>query len=283
MGKCIDLHIHSTMSDGSHSPAEIITLAAKIGLSAIALTDHDSIEGVAEATRQSKALNIGFLTGIEFSVLYESRLLHILALGFDMNNPQFCAAYSKMKIAREENIPTLLEQLKKQEVSLDINCLKNYALTKQLDRYALMRFFMAQGTSLTVQQIWDVYLDPISYGPDEIMSAEEVLSIIKAAGGLTFLAHYNKPIGLAGFSANEMEEQIKDLKHLGLSGIETYYPSYSSTDKDFAEYLVVKYGLLASGGTDFHGTNRPNIQLGTGNGDMTIPYCLYEQIAKRIR
>lgn len=279
----IDLHVHSYISDGASSPEEIIKLAAMKNIKAVALTDHDSVEGVGEARIAAIQYNVDFLNGIEISSLYkDGRILHILGLGIDINDENFLKPYLKMKKARENSIPEILDIIKEKGVSIDIDVLRENAVNRFLDRYDIHRYFVKNHLCSSSQEIWDKYLDPIPYGDGELIKAEEAIDIIHKAGGLSFLAHYNKKIGLEGFNKSEMEEQIRYLIDQGLDGLERYYPSYKAEDIKFLDYLIDKYSLLASGGTDFHGKNRPDIDIGTGKGDLFIPYTLYDTIVNKI-
>lgn len=284
MGYKIDLHVHSYMSDGACSPKKIIELAAKADIKAVALTDHDNIDGIIEASESASELGVGFLNGIELSVLYKGgRILHILGLGIDINDSKFLKAYTKMKTAREESIQDILERIKSQGINIDINNLKQNSLTQYLDRYDIHRYFIKNQICCNAQEIWDKYLDPIPNGKNELLTAEEAIEIIKSSGGLSFLAHYNKRIGFGGFAKSEMEANIRYLIDMGLDGVERYYPSYKEEDYEFLDYIINTYGISFSGGTDFHGENRPDISLGTGNGNLFIPYSIYENIKRKIK
>lgn len=283
MQNIIDLHVHSYMSDGTCSPKEIIELANQKKIRAIALTDHDSIEGVAEAEKEALKYDIYFLKGIEMSVSYKKeRILHIIGLGMDINHSYFMKYYNKMKKARDDGAMNIIELMRKKGIDIDSNLLRNGSMTRYLDRYTIHQYFIEKEICCDAQEIWDVYLNPIPYGDDELLEVEEALDLIKKAGGLTFLAHFNKRIGLLGYSVREMEDHIENLRNMGLTGIEKYYPSYTQKDILFVEYLINKYHLIPSGGTDFHGNNRPNIQLGTGENSFFIPYSIYEGIKAKL-
>ncbi len=284
MGYKIDLHTHSNISDGSCTPTEVIEFAANENIKAIALTDHDSIEGINEALKMAKEHNIDFFNGIEISSLYkDDRILHILGIGIDIENEEFLHAYTNMKRAREEKVKCILRQIEKQGIYIEISTLRERALGKYLDRYDIYRYFIEKNICNSAQEIWDKYLDPIPYSEGELITIEDSLNIIKKAGGRSFLAHYNKAIGLKGFTDEEMEKEIKYLISLGLDGIERYYPSFEEADYKFLDYLIKKYDLMISGGTDFHGKNRPEIKIGSGyNNNLFIPYSIYENISKYV-
>lgn len=280
----IDLHVHSYISDGACSPKEIIEIACEKGVKAIALTDHDNIGGLHEAEVEALKLNVDFLNGIEISSLYENgRILHIIGLGIDTNNKEFLEVYNRMKKARDQGVKDILKILETQGIYIDIDVLKRNSLNQYLDRYDIYKYFIENGISNDAQHIWDKYLDPIPYGSDELLKVEDAIEIIRKSGGLSFLAHYNKIMGLKGFSKIDMEEHIKYLISVGLNGIEKYYPSYSKEDIEFLDYLVNKYNLIPSGGTDFHGKNRPGISLGVGNDNFSIPFSVYENIVEKLR
>lgn len=278
----IDLHVHSYISDGTFSPRQVVEIAKKNKVKAIALTDHDSVEGVNEALKVAEELNVNLLKGIEISSLYKGgRVLHILGLGIDIENKNFLKAYEKFKKAREYSVIDIIKQIEKQGVYVDIEMLKKGQTNKYMDRYDIHRYFMNNGICSDAQEVWDKYLDPIPYGEDELMKVEDALKIISDAGGISFLAHYNKKIGLGGFTKTEIEEHFRYLISAGLNGVEKYYPSYKKEDWEFLNYLIEKYKLIPSGGTDFHGKNRPEIGIGTGNGDMLIPYSIYTNILSK--
>ena len=189
----IDLHTHTNISDGACTPKELIEVAVKENVKVIALTDHDNIGGVEEASIFAKDNNIDFLNGIEISSLYkDGRILHILGIGIDLSNKEFLCAYTEMKEAREEGVKHILVEIKKQGIDIKVEELKEKALGKYLDRYDIYRYFIENKICNTAQEIWDKYLDPIPYGDKELIKVEDAIRIIKKAGGLSFLAHYNK-------------------------------------------------------------------------------------------
>ena len=282
MENLIDLHTHSYISDGSDSPTEVIKAAKKNKLKAIALTDHDSIAGLKEAKVAAKNNNIELINGIEISSLYKAgRILHILGLNINLDNDYFLTAYNKMKKAREKGIPKILEHIKNTTgLSIDINDLHKVKYDEYLSRYDIYRYIIENNICTEPQKVWDVYLDPIPYGKDELIPVDEAIKMIHEAGGKAYLAHFNKRIGLGGLSFEDIEANIKYLVSLGLDGIERYYPSYTDDDRKLLDYLVWKYQLYSSGGTDYHGDNRGNIEIGFGEGNLKIPYSLIDSLKK---
>lgn len=276
----IDLHTHTNVSDGASTPRQLIETAALEKVKAVALTDHDNIGGLKEAALIAKDNNIDFLNGIEISSLHKNgRILHILGIGIDPKNEEFLYEYNKMKKVRDSGVEYILSTIKDKGIDISIEELREKTFEKYLDRYDIYRYFVENKFCSTAQEIWDKYLDPIPYGEDELMKAETAIRIIKKAGGLSFLAHYNKSIGFGGLNNDEIENEVKYLISVGLDGVERYYPSFNGEDFKFLDYLIKKYDLLFSGGTDYHGANRPEIKLGTGkNNNMFIPYEVYTRI-----
>lgn len=276
----IDLHTHTNISDGSCTPKELIFDAIEENIKAIALTDHDNIAGIYEASKFANLNNIDFLNGIEISSLYKNRrIIHILGLGIDINNDYFLTYFYKMKKARHFRINHILNEISKKGIHISIDELKENCLSEYLDRYDIYKYFLKNNICSSPQEIWDKYLDPIPYYEDELININDAINIIKEAGGLSFLAHYNKSIGFKGLTNEQIENEVKYLKNLGLNGIEKYYPSFTETDYKFIDYLINKYDFIYSGGTDYHGSNRPNIKIGSGkNNSLFIPYSVYENI-----
>ena len=279
----IDLHVHSTVSDGSNTPTEILKMAYDKKIYALALTDHDNIEGLEEAQREAEKYNIKFIKGIELSVAYgEGRLLHILGLGIDPSNQYFLKVYNKLRKTREEGLEELLRVLATRDVSIGMEDLRNYGAGEYLDRQAVSKYLIDKGICQNAADAWQNYLDPIPYGQGELFEIGEAIESIKKAGGLSFLAHYHKKIGFEGYTKEEMETHMERLVALGLDGIEQYYPSYTEEEAQYAQYLINKYSLLPSGGSDFHGANRADIALGTGDGSFVVPDSVYESIKLRL-
>ncbi len=276
----IDLHVHSNVSDGSFTPMELARLAKKRGLEAFALTDHESIAGDAEAAAEAKRLGLGFLPGMEMTVDYRDRRLHIVCLGFSIEHPAFQKLYKKIRSIKEAKMGELLAGIRSRGIEISEELVQPY-VTGNMDRYAIMRYLVALRLYDHAQPLWDHYIDPAvqELGLDYNVKAEEALPAIREAGGVTSLAHFHKRLGLLGLTRAEQEKAIAELQSMELLGMERYYPSYSEEDACFAERMIRKYGLLPTGGTDFHGTNRPGIELGTGwQGNISIPYHYYENI-----
>ena len=284
MEKIIDLHVHSNISDGSYSPAALAKLAKERGLAAFALTDHDSMMGCAEAAEAASVCGVGFMNGMELSADFEEHKVHIVCLGFDPEHPAFRKLYQKVRSIKEGKIPEMIEFVRERGVDISLEKVLPFARGK-VDRYALMRYIVSLRMYERAQPIWDNFLDPAAreLGINVNITAEEALPLLHEAGAVTSLAHFHKAIGLKGLDRHEQEQAILRLHEMGLDGMERFYPNYTSEDETFAAYMIEKYQLLPTGGTDFHGTNRPGIEIGTGvEGNMRVPYSFLENIQRAL-
>lgn len=281
----IDLHVHSTVSDGSYSPAGLAQLARDTGVEAFALTDHDSIAGDEEAAAEAERLGVGFINGMEMTMAYRGRKIHVVCLGFNPENDEFQKLYSRLRYIKEDSMADVVEVLRRRGIEIDMDMVRRHSAV-HLDRYAIMRTIVDMNIFDGIQYIWDNYLNPAvkEVGVAGDIPAEEALPVIRAAGGVTSLAHFHKLIGLKGQSRADQEESLRELVSFGLAGMEQYYPNYTDEDRAFARAMIEKYDMLPTGGTDFHGANRPGILLGTGyEKNMSTPLKFLEDIRERCR
>lgn len=277
----IDLHTHSTVSDGTYTPADLARLARARGLHTFALTDHDNVSGLDEAEAAAKAAGVSTLPGMELTVDFSGRKLHVVALGFDRHHLAFQDFYRAVRESKEAGMPELIAGIRKKGVDITEEKVRDLTPGK-LDRYAVMRYLVSLRLSEWVQPLWDEYLDPVlkQIGGCENVPAEEAFAAIHAAGGVTSLAHFHKKIGLLGLPREKQAEIITALHQKGLDGMEGWYPSYTAEDSAFVEGMTARLGLLRTGGTDFHGANRPGVELGTGRDhNIAVP----EEALTRLR
>ncbi len=282
----IDLHVHSLVSDGSFQPVGLVEEAERQGLSAFALTDHDSTAGNAEAAEAAEASGIGFLPGMELSVEYRGRQLHIVCLGFDCEHPAFQRMYRWIRSVKEAKIPEIVEYVRQKGMDISMEEVRKHSYGRAVDRYTVMRYLVSLRMYERAQPIWDHYLNPAveEMGLNINITAEEALPVIHEAGGITSLAHFHKNIGLKGMTRAEQEQVIVHLHGMGLDGMERWYSNYSPEDAAFAAAMIEKYHLLSTAGTDFHGENRPDVVMGHGVRDnMAIPYELFMDLLPHCR
>lgn len=276
----IDLHIHSTYSDGSMTPSEIMELAEKKRIKALAVTDHDTVAGLDEAEQAARNKGIEILPGMEITCQYNGRKLHIIALGVDRHCDEFLQFYQQIRSVREARIGEIIEGIR--DMGVDISLEKVKACTPGvLDRYAIMRYLVTLKLEKRAQLLWDNYINPVvkKLNLSIDISAEMAIKAVHAAGGITSLAHYHKRIGLQGLATAEQEQIIATLKGYGLDAVEQWYPTFTEVHKQFVREMTKKYKFFNTGGTDFHGSNRPGIELGTGvDNNMAIPLSVFYEI-----
>ncbi|WP_457570809.1 PHP domain-containing protein [Desulfovulcanus sp.] len=275
----IDLHTHSTASDGTFSPDELVQLAKKQGLKAIALTDHDTIRGLAIALQAGKQLGLEVIPGCELSVDYPGGTMHILGLWLRPDAVQLNAALKSLRDKRNQRNELIVARL--QDLGLDINYAEVEEVAGQgsVGRPHLARVLMNKKIVSSIQQAFDEYLGPNgkAYVPKQKLTPEKAISLLKTEQATVFLAH---PFSL-NLEVSDLKEKLVQLKKLGLDGVEVFYSEH--TPEQTAAYLDLcrELDLLVSGGSDFHGDNKPHIALGKGRGNLDIPYSLLEKIKAR--
>lgn len=273
--RLIDLHVHSNASDGTLAPAELVKLAYESGLSAMALTDHDSVLGVEEAL--NTGLPIEVIPGIELSAGYKDRDIHILGLCINHKAKKLLDISENVINERQQRNMKMINNLAADGIDINEESLRKISGGKGvITRGHFAKFLVARGYVSSVKEAFAKYLSPETpyYVNREYLSPEECIEIILECGGYPVLAHpvlYNLP-------EHELEALISRLKNAGLVGIETIYSTYSPEEEQYVRSLAQKYDLKISGGSDFHGGNKPDIDIGTGHGNLKIPYSLLDNL-----
>ncbi len=275
MEKYIDLHTHSLMSDGSMTPAEVVREAKKAGLAAIALSDHDTIDGIREAMAEGERIGIEVVPAIEFSVQSETET-HILGYYIDIENPLLKEALeSVVELRRYRNRETCR---KLNELGFDITLdeVKAIAPNDFIGRAHFAKVLADKGYTKSVKEGFSLYLEngKYAYCGKQSLTDEEAVRLIKACGGVACIAHLH----LTKKSDAELREFLIRLKKCGLDGIEGYYTEYTPEMQEKYQKLAKELGLIISGGTDFHAKMKPHIAIGTGLGNLRIPYSILETI-----
>jgi predicted metal-dependent phosphoesterase TrpH len=256
----IDLHMHSTASDGTLSPRELVEEAKKVGLKVMALTDHDTVDGIKEAKEKAKELDIEFICGIEFSTEYNGCEVHILGYFLDENNEKLLELLDKLKKERVERTKKILKKLEKYKCYLSMEDLEKEVKGDLISRSHIANAMMAKGFVYSKAEAFKIYLRTggLAAEPKKELNALEAVKFIKEIGGVSSLAHPK----LTGLGGGSLERLIIELKEQGLDAMEVYYPEQSDKETEMYKKLCDKYGLLYTGGSDFHGMNRPETLLG---------------------
>lgn len=265
----VDLHTHSNKSDGSLSPTQLIDEANRIGLSAIALTDHDSIDGLEEAINRGNELGIKVVPGVELSCEYNGRDIHIVGLFIDYLNKDFHDQLKAFVNSRDIRNRKMCQKLTDAGMPVIYEEMIEKYGDSVLTRAHYARYMLEKGYIKSLSEAFERYIGDHSpyYIPREKVTPSQGVSLILSAGGVPILAH---PI-LYKLGKEAMNNLVSELKEYGLVGIEAIYSTYTSADERYIREIADKYGLLISGGSDFHGAAKPGLNLGTGYGKLYVP------------
>jgi 3',5'-nucleoside bisphosphate phosphatase len=277
----IDLHMHSTCSDGTYSPSELVQRAKAAGLTRMALTDHDTVAGLSEARAEAERQGIAFLGGLEISAELQPGTMHILGYGFDEGSSDLRGRLEHVQEARRERNPKIVERLVGLGFDLTMEEVAGKAGGTVVGRPHFAQVMVEKGYAQNTQEVFDKYLakGKPAYLDKERLSPEESVAAIRAAGGVAVLAH---PLQLKAKDESELESIIERLASAGLQGMECYYRNHTEEDTRKFLALAKRYGLVATGGSDFHGTNRPHISLGTGEGNLKVPEECWDDLMTRL-
>lgn len=252
------------------SPGELLTLAEERGLAAFALTDHDATNGLDELLKQSADSFVEVVPGIEITTAIPGKDIHVLGYYINYHRPELQEFLKDLIWKREDRNRKMCDRLHEAGLSITYEALRASVLENTiLTRAHFARFLLDAGDVSSMQEAFSRYLGDRcpTYVHREKVLPEEAVKIIRSVGGVPVLAH---PI-LYHFSDSRLEELVASLKEAGLAGIETVYSTYNSAEERQIRELAAKYGLIMTGGSDFHGSNKPHIQLGTGMGKLFVP------------
>lgn len=267
-----DLHTHSLFSDGTCTPAQLIQLAEEAGLGAVALCDHNTVAGLPEFLEAAKESMVEVVPGIEFSTEYEGKELHIL--GLFIRPEHYDAVNELLEEAlelKEQSNRDLIQRLKEAGVHLDYDRIKT-EVGGTVNRAVIAAQMVREGYCESVKEAFGKWLSPEKgfFVPPKRPDAYEVIRFVKSIGAVSVLAH---PF------LNLKEEELRRFltKAEGLDGMEVYYPLFDAAQTALAAQIAAEFGLIKSGGSDFHGENKPDIRIGVGRGDLRVPMkCLEE-------
>ncbi len=296
--KYIDLHTHTTESDGSMTPTELVRHAFEQGLCAVAVTDHDTVKGVEQAIEEGKRLGIEVIPGVEISVdlsqreisLYPPSLnpnqqdssadvipeMHLLGYFFRNQYDSIRNTLEQLRDNREQRNPRIVHKLNELGFAMDMEEVTALAAGGVVGRPHIARVMVDKGYVASVEEAFEKYLAngrPAYFRKDKL-TPEEGISEIFRAGGVPVLAH---PIYLY-MNIEQLDHLLGQLVEIGLKGIEAYYTD--NTEKQTADLLMLaeKHHLLVTGGSDFHGSFKPDIEIGRGRGGLRVAYNLLQQL-----
>ena len=279
--KRIDLHTHSLCSDGAQTPADVVRTAYDAGLAAIALSDHDCITGVQEAMDTGKALGVEVIPAVELSAQSDTEL-HILGYFVDIHNKKLQDAMAYALQVRNERQVEVCQKLNEQGFQITMDELRAEAGGNDvLCRAHFAKIMVRKGYAESVKDAFNRYLSVgcYAYSNRQALTGPEAVSLIRDAGGIAVAAHLH----LIKMPDDQLREYLKELIPYGLDGVEGYYTDYTPDMEQRYRAMAKELGLVISGGTDYHGANKPHITIGKGKGNLDIPYSVLEGLKARHR
>jgi predicted metal-dependent phosphoesterase TrpH len=272
----LDLHLHTTHSDGSFTPTEVLELAHKAGVSALAITDHDITTAIPEATAAGQQLGIEVIPGIEISSRFGDSELHVLGYFLDWQDARLNERLTTLRESRHRRNPQIIERLQAMGIDITYDEVRALAGTDSVGRPHIARVLMEKKVVASAKEAFDRFLatGKPAYVPRDLPPPAEAIQWIKAAKGLAVLAHptWVKP------TEGTLTDLVRQLKADGLDGVEVHYSTH--TARQTREYLSLakQLGLLVTGGSDFHGLTKPDIEVGIGKGTLHIPDSLLHKL-----
>ena len=270
----IDLHIHTTASDGTMCPRDVVSLAAMQGLKAIAITDHDTMAGLSKAGEAGELLGVTIVPGIELSTEYQGSEVHLLGYFLDPEAEKLRDYMSWVLEARRSRNEKIVEKLQRKGFDISMEQLEAENPGAVLGRPHMAARLVKIGAVDSVKEAFRRYLSRgrSCYVAREYIPLADGAKLIRDCGGVAVLAH---PLQY-GFDRTKLEGLVKAAAASGVTGMEIYYTGYTKSDMDKLFDLAEKYTLLPTGGSDVHGENNPGVQIGTGDGNLAVPaYMLY--------
>jgi hypothetical protein len=274
----LDLHLHTTHSDGSLPPAEVLALASRAGVTALAITDHDITTGIPEALEAGARLGIEVIPGVEISSRFGDNELHMLGYFLDWRDAALGERLGRLRDSRHSRNPRIVERLRELGCDITYDEVKQLAGTDSVGRPHIARLLMDRGYVPSAKEAFDRFLahGKPAYVARELPEPAEAMAWIRAAGGVPVLAH---PLW-AKQNGEGLFVLCRNLKADGLGGMEVHYSTHNP--KQTAELLDIarRLDLLVTGGSDFHGVTKPDIEVGVGRGGLAVPVALLDPLRK---
>ena len=263
----IDLHAHTTASDGTNSPADLVSLAYFSGLDVVAISDHDTVAGIKEAMKVGKRLGVEVIPAVEVTTKHRSPV-HLLGYFVDTDSPVLEAYTAGIIEARDERNLRICSLMQKDDIPVSYDEMKK-EYGDIVGRPHFAEYMVENGYAHAIDEAFDEFFSKGScyYVPRDVIRLEKAISIVLEAGGVPVIAHpFQYRLNDAG-----LRELLEFGKKHGLMGLECHYSGYSDERQQYLEDLADEYSLLKTGGSDYHGDVKPAISLGTGKGDLYVP------------
>jgi predicted metal-dependent phosphoesterase TrpH len=267
-------------SDGSATPFELVELAKEQGASAIAITDHDTVAGLAEGRRAAAHFEIEFVEGIEISADHSPGTMHILGHYINDESEALLAKLAELRSAREKRNPEIASQLQALGFDISYEEVARLAGNQVVGRPHFARLMVERGYADSIQDAFNRFLGKgaAAYVEKSRLTPADSIALIHEAGGVATLAH---PYQLKPSSFEAAERLMHELASMGLDGIEAIYSRHSDEERKVYAEMAKRLGLLVTGGSDYHGTYKPDLSLVKGKGDLRAPYALLDGLKAR--
>lgn len=279
--KLIDLHVHSTVSDGTYSPSELALYAKEKGLDTFALTDHDTIAGIDECQAKGQEIGVTVIPGIEFSADYYGKEVHVLGYYIDHHNKPFIERLEALVKERNNRNLLMLQKLAAKGCMLtEADLVDSSNPNAIITRAHFAKALLEKGYINERSQAFSRYIGDGKpcFVPKARFTTKECIDLIHQVGGLAVLAH---PM-LYGYSKAEVTQMLRALKADGLDGVECLYSTHTQDETAHLMQVCANLKLFPTGGSDFHGKNKPNLDLGCGYGNLAVPFELLAPMQKKL-
>ena len=265
----VDLHLHSTYSDGTATPEEIVEMAVHHGLSAIALTDHDTLAGIPRGAAAARSAGLRFIGGTELSVLWRDQSMHLLVYLLDPGPGALQERLVEIRKSREERNLRIVELLRSLGCDVTYDEVVTEAGGGVVGRPHVAGVLVHKGYVGSVAEAFDRFLGEgrPAYSPRQRLTAEEAISLARSSAAVPVVAHPHT----LNLRAAEFADSFTELVELGLGGIESYYAEYSPEMRLRLAQICSELGVVATGGSDYHGRYKPELHVGIGKGDLRVP------------
>lgn len=282
MRKIVDLHAHTVASDGSYTATELVRYAKEKGLSALAITDHDTMAGVAEAKKAGEQFGVKIIPGVELGTRVDGRDVHLVGLFIDETNEELMMSLKEMSECRDERNLKMIDQLKEAGFDIDRSDLALFGEHQNVAKGLFAQLLVDKGYAESVKEALNQYLvkGKVGYVEKEVFSPEECIRLIHNAGGLVFVAHLHQ---IDRKNPGHSEEVCRRLIEMGADGLETLYCEFDDHWRAVTEKIAEDYYCLRSGGSDFHGRIKKGLDLAVGYGDLSIPYTFVEAMEEKLK
>ena len=273
----VDLHTHSNHSDGSDEPAELVRKAVAKSLTAVALTDHDTLDGIDEARRTAQGLPIELISGVEISCEWAPGAMHLVVLFLEPTDGPLQDRLAELQASRAQRNYRIADRLRRLGIDISMDEVIEESTVGVVGRPHFAAILVRKGVVDDIPAAFTEYLgnNAPAYVPRLRLEPEEAIGLARAAGGVPILSH---PHTLGHTSADEFSATYRRLTAAGLVGIDAYYGDYSREQRDELAGIARSYGLIPSGGSDYHGSYKEGLELGSGRGDLEVPDSVLEEL-----